>query len=414
MSARARLVHVAVLMSAVVAACGGGGGASSNDGGSPAPAPSPGSPPAPPGSPPPPAPPPPPPAPGSAPVIGGCEVFPATAVFNTRIDDVNRFPRHPSSATWIQDIGQQVAFHADWGRNENQQQIIDYYGIPLNVIDGTSATTNWPTVSFDITDPRTGNGDGVPDESDCAQAGSGGSHSIVRDCSAMQPAQRRFPFPLDSLIKAEYGACNDAQQCGDRHVLVVEKSGNQCRLWESYFSYQLSGQWYAYSTAAWDLTSLSMRPDTWTSGDAAGLPIAPLLARVDEATAGEIRHAMRVTLRDSVLARSHVWPARHRAGGDTPGGIPFGAVMRLKAGFVAPANWTTQAKALAVAMQRYGLYVADIGSDLYVQGEPSAQWSSATIGNIQQLRAGDFEFVDMNAVTGDARFDANSFQAVWP
>jgi hypothetical protein len=175
----------------------------------------------------------------------------------------------------------------------------------------------------------------------------------------------------------------------------------------------VAGQWSAYSTAAWDLRSNAMRPDSWTSGDAAGLPIAPLLVRVDEASAGAIPHALRVTFRDSVLARAYVWPARHRAGGDTPGGIPFGAVLRLKAGVTIPSNWTTQAKAIAAAMQRHGLYVADIGSDLYVQGEPSLQWDANTISQIQTLHMNQFEFVDMGSVTGDARFSVDSFAASW-
>src|SRR6185312_10944381 len=104
--------------------------------------------------------------------------------------------------------------------------------------------------------------------------------------------------------------------------------------------------------------------------------------------------------------------ARHDAGG-TSGVIPFGAVMRLKAAFTIPPTWTTQTKALATAMQRYGLYVADIGSDLYVQGDPDSQWSGDTISEIQTLHANDFEFVDMTAVTGDARFDVNSFEVSW-
>lgn len=318
----------------------------------------------------------------------------------------------------MQLIGAQLPFHPDWGTEENQQDPDNYFGIPINVVDGTAATTDWPTVSFDITDPRAGNGDGVPEESDCARAESDGTHSLVRDCSVLPDTQKRFPFPVDSLIKAEYGTCNDAQKCGDRHVLVVEKTGQgACRLWESYFSYNVSGQWFAYSTAAWNLTSLQIRPDGWTSGDAAGLPIAPLLARVDEALAGEIRHALRVTLDDDVISRTHVWPARHDAGSAGPdNGVPFGAVMRLKAGFVPPANWTPQAKAVAQAMQRYGLYVSDISGNprMFVQGEPSERWGDNTLGNLRQLRAGNFEFVDMRAITSDARFDVHSFQAVWP
>jgi hypothetical protein len=87
--------------------------------------------------------------------------------------------------------------------------------------------------------------------------------------------------------------------------------------------------------------------------------------------------------------------------------------MRLKAGFAIPSTWTAQAKALATAMQRYGLYVADIGTDMYVQGDPDSQWSSSTISQIQTLHASDFEFVDMSAITSDSRFDANSFAGSW-
>ncbi|KQV87450.1 hypothetical protein [Pelomonas sp. Root1237] len=396
-------------------ACGGGGGSPlPPPAPSPAPTPSPAPPPPPPAPAPAPTPSPTPsPAPGAAPQIGACDVFPATAVFNTRIDDAQRFPVHASSATWITNIGTTRSFHPDWGTSENQQQPADYYGIPYNVVDGSTAataTSSWPSVAFNPTDPRAGSGDGAPDESDCA-APVGGGYSLVRDCTTLTAPNRRFPFPRDDLLKAEGGACNDAQQCGDRHVLVVEQGS--CRLWESYASFKLNAQWYSYSTAAWDLKSNAMRPDTWTSGDAAGLPMLPLLARAAEASAGEIRHALRVTLRDSVLARSHVWPARHHAGGETAGGVPFGAVLRLKASFLPPASWSAQAKAVTVAMQRYGLYVADIGSDLYVQGEPSAQWQDATISNLKSLRASDFEFVDMGVVTGDSRFSGDSFQASW-
>jgi len=359
-------------------------------------------------APPAPVPSPPPPA-ASAPVLGGCELFPVTAIFNQRIDDPQRFPVHARSTTWIASIGSTRRFHADWGRNEDPLQWDTYYGIPFNLVDGSPATTLWPTVSFNATDPRAG-GPGVPDESDCAVAEASG-FALVRGCHTVAPSQRRFPFPLNSALKAEGGACNDARSCGDRHVLVVEQG--RCRLWESYHSYQLDGQWYAYSTAAWDLRSAQRRPDTWTSADAAGLPILPLLARADEASTGEVRHALRVTFRDSVLARAYVWPASHRAGGETVNGIPFGALLRLKADVSIPTSWTPQARALARAMQRYGLYVADIGSDLYVQGEPSASWQPETITQLQTLRMDQFEFVDLQSVTADPRFKPGEYTGAW-
>lgn len=334
-------------------------------------------------------------------MLGSCPSFPATAMFNTRIDDVSKFPPHGSSGTWIADIGGTRALHADWGTSENASAG-DYYGIPVNFLSAAAPETDWPSITFTA--------DGAPDESDCAAANSAGGHDLVRDCTSRPSASLRFPIPRDAVLKAEGGTCNDPATCGDRHVLIVEQGA--CRLWESNFTYRQGTQWSSYSTAAWDLNSNATRPDTWTSGDAAGLPIAPLLARADEASTGEIRHALRVTFRDSVLARAYVWPARHRAGGAS-GNIPFGALLRLKAGVPIPANWSPQAKAVALAMQRYGLYVADIGTDLYVQGDPSAQWSGSTISQIQTLHVSDFEFVDTGAVTRDARFNPGSFAASW-
>jgi hypothetical protein len=192
---------------------------------------------------------------------------------------------------------------------------------------------------------------------------------------------------------------------------VVEQGA--CRLWESFAAYQLSGQWYALSTAAWDLRSLSLRPDGWTSGDAAGLPITPFLVKAAEANSGEIRHALRVTFREAVLANSYQWPARHAAGDDSPGGIPFGAVLRLKADFNVPAEWTPQARAIANAAKRYGLYVADAGMDFYVQGEPSVQWDENTFRQLQAIPLSQMEFVDLGAITRDPRFSRDSMAARW-
>jgi hypothetical protein len=334
-------------------------------------------------------------------MLGSCPSFPSTAVFNTRIDDTTRFKALAASATWIGAIGKTAPLHADWGMSVDQSAS-DYYGIPINLLTAGAPETDWPGIAF-------GSGT-APDESDCAIANTSGGFDVVHDCTTKPASSLRFPIPRDPVLKAEGGTCNDPNTCGDRHVLIVEQGA--CRLWESYSTYKVGAQWTAYSTAEWTLTSNAMRPDTWTSGDAAGLPITPLLARASEAVAGEIAHALRVTLRDSVLLRQHVWPARHDAGGSS-GTIPFGAVMRLKAAFTIPPTWTPQAKAVATAMQRYGLYVADIGTDMYVQGDPDSQWSASTISQIQTLHADDFEFVDMTAITADSRFDVNSFAGNW-
>ncbi len=345
---------------------------------------------------------------GGGAVLGNCEMFPAEAVFNTPIDDTSRFPAHPSSGAWVAAIGSGVPFHADWWRSEDATDRNAYYGMPVNVVDGSAATTDWANVLYDYAGTGANSGAGWPHESDCA-VDNGNGYTLTRGCSAVPASDRLFPFPRTNL-KNEGGTCSDPNTCGDHHVLVVEQGA--CRLWEGYHTYKLGGQWYTLSSAAWDLRSLSLRPNGWTAADAAGLPITPFLAKAAEASSGEIRHALRVTLRDSVIANSFVWPARH-ASGSSAGVVPFGALLRLRADFQIPSHWTTQAKAIATAAKRYGLYVADIGSDFYVQGEPSAQWDEATFSQLRAITMANMEFVDLGAVTRDPRFSGDSMAARW-
>jgi hypothetical protein len=317
-------------------------------------------------------------------------LFPANAIFNTRIDDL---PVHSNSTQWVSDVGGAVAFHPDWGDTEDAYAD-DYYGIPWNLVDGTAATTDWPLTAM-----------WWPDESNCGIRQGDGSMGVRQDCSAVTD-QARFPFPKTGWkIEGGYKDSND----GDRHVLVVETGA--CRLWETGNAYkQADGSWQVGDIAMWDLNANTMRPAGWTSADAAGLPLLPLLVKADEAASGEIKHALRVTFRNPLMAdRAYVWPASHYAGNDGSGNIPFGALLRLKAGVTIPDNWGTQAKAIAVAMQRYGLYVADNGSNLYVQGEPSVRWDPNLIAQLKTLKMSDFEFVDTSGITSRAGFDARSY-----
>lgn len=354
----------------------------------------------------------------SSPVIAGCAIFPANAIFNTRIDDAAKFPAHPQNTAWKATMQSKLGnprMHLDWGMNEDPSAS-DYYGIPYNTVDGSSSSTSWPLISYDITDPRDGNGAGVPDESDCAVP-NGASFKLQRNCGSVAASQRRFPFPPDATIKIEGGSNVANQFTTDSHAVVLETGS--CRLWESYYTYKFNGQWHSYASAAWNLNSLEMRPETWGSGDAAGLPILPLLVRADEASAGEIKHALRVTLPGSVMAsiratNGYVWPGRHAAGQLATGGIPFGALLRLRSDFVIPSTWNTQAKAVATAMKRYGLYIADNGSSFYVQGEPSVKWNSNTYSQLQQgITLDKLEFVSLNSITQNAKFNKDSMAASW-
>lgn len=325
----------------------------------------------------------------ASPQLADCDMFPSSAIFNTRIDDTARFPAHANSSTWISRVGGGTALMANWGTSSNPGDVSNYWGLPINVI--ASGGTQWPTVDF---------GGGYPQKSDCATAADGSG--IVHDCSSVPAGNRRFPFPSGTTL---------IEGNGDRHVLVVDRS--TCRLWEAYAAQNVAGQWLAQATATWDLRSNALRPDDWASGDAAGLPITPLLAKAAEASTGEIRHALRMTFSDAALALEHVWPARFAAGGDNPGAIPFGSLLRLKASFVIPDGWSPQAKAVALAAKRYGIYVADNGMDFYVQGEPSSGWDSAVGQQLRSITLGDMEFVDLRAVTSDPRFSKDSMQASW-
>lgn len=332
--------------------------------------------------------------------LANCAMFPAQAVFNTRIDDATRFPKHARSDAWVAAVNSGTRFHPDWGNQADPSQPSSYYGIPFNVVDGSAAATQWVPLQFSA--------DSAPDESDCALA-SGSNWVIRRDCAGASGAH--FPVPSVGGVLTEGGQCSDPATCGDHHVLVLESGA--CRLWEAYQAYSGGGHWTVSSSAAWDLHSMQMRPAGWTSADAAGLPMLPLLARATEASNGAVNHALRVTFSGTVMDNQPVWPASHVAGSPLTGGIPLGATLRLKSTFVPPSNWSAQAKALVLAMQRYGLYVADRGSNLYVQGEPNAQWLDATITQLKTLAMGDFEFVDMGSITRDSHFDATSYQASW-
>jgi len=317
-------------------------------------------------------------------------MFPASAIFNTRIDDTSRFPAQASSSAWIALAGAGTPFTANWGGSSNPADVTNYWGVPINVIG--AGGTQWPLVSYD---------GGYPEKSDCASAADGSG--IVQGCSSVPPGSRRFPFPSGTILP-EIGN-------GDHHLLVLDRSA--CRLWEAYGAVNAASQWNVVSSVSWDLRSNALRPDGWGSADAAGLPITPLLAKASEAATGEIRHALRVTLPDAALSLEHAWPARFAAGADNPGAIPFGSLLRLKADFVIPDAWSAQAKAVALAAKRYGMYVADNGPDFYVQGEPNGAWDAAVWQQLRTITLADMEFVDLRAVTSDPRFSNDSMQASW-
>jgi len=324
----------------------------------------------------------------ASPSLGGCALFPADHLFNTPIDG---FPVHASSAAFLARIGNHT-LHLDLGQDVNPASNA-YYGIPYNVVSGGSA---WTAVAFGSPgwDARA--------ESDCGVSAAGG-HTVVSPCTAAAAPTPVFPLPTAPLVEGGVPASEAAG--GDHHLLVVDASA--CRLWELYHAYRSASGWGSWGSASWDLSTSALRPADWTSADAAGFPILPLLLRADEATSGEIRHALRFTLPST--RSSYVWPARHQAGSGTATDLPpMGQLFRLKASYVIPATYSTQSKAILRALQRYGMYLADNGSALYVQGEPSAAWSDTLFSEVQAVRTGDLEAVDLSSVATRPGFDQGS------
>ncbi|MCA9677515.1 MAG: hypothetical protein KC464_21000, partial [Myxococcales bacterium] len=332
------------------------------------------------------------------PTLGGCPLLPADHLFNTPIDAL---PVHPDSDAFIATIGGTRRVHLDLGTTTDQQDP-EFYGIPFNLVHG--GTFTWPTVAFLSTDPDLDWNPRV--ESDCAV---GAGHSFVAPCTSQQAPAPLLPIPAGVVVEGGVNSSVDQQPYGDHHILLLDV--DTCRLWETYHSYSPGpGTWNIYGAAGWDLTSNALRPDGWTSADAAGFPILPLLLRADEAATGEIKHALRFTIQSSKIRTSYVWPARHLTGNGTGSTSlpPMGQLFRLKADYAIPSGAGVQARAVLQALKTYGMYIADGGSDMYVQGDPSAAWTDDTFAVVQAVPASAFEAVDLAPIMARPGWDVDS------
>ena len=267
-----------------------------------------------------------------------CTVFPRSNPWNQRVD---KLPVAAPSATLIRSIGLDTGVHADFGSGTWDGGPI---GIPFDVV--TRATPR-AKVSFEYAD-----------ESD------------------------HVGYPIPRRVQIEYGS--------DHHALLVDR--NACRLYELGGLQRAGGRWHAWAGAVWSLRSNRLRPAGWTSADAAGLPIFPGLARWDEVRRGVIDHALRFTA--ARTRRAYVWPARHYASSSTdPSLPPMGLRVRLKASFdVRP--FPRQARVVLVALKRYGMLLADNGSNWYISGAPSPGWSNDQLHTLGRVTGSDFEVVD--------------------
>jgi len=285
----------------------------------------------------------------AAPTLGGCPLFPPDSIWNARVDTL---PVHPQSAAWVATIGTGKPLHPDFGTvYEGAPNGIPYVVVP----PGTARVT----VRFDY-----------DDESDPGP----------------------YPIPADPPI--EGGPASD----GDRHVLIVEQGS--CTLYELFAAYRnADGSWRAGSGAIFALTGHALRPATWTSADAAGLPILPGLVRFDEAAAGEIAHALRFTAPQT--RASYVWPARHEASSLTGAQFPpMGQRFRLKAG-VDLTRFPASVRPILQALKTYGMMLADNGSSWFLSGAPDPRWNDDELHALRQLAGADFEAVDATSLMVD-------------
>ncbi len=280
------------------------------------------------------------------PTAKSCAVFPADNAWNRRIDGL---PVKAGSAATVVAIGATKTMHADFGSGLWDGGPI---GIPITVVGKGQRKSS---VRFDYAD-----------ESD------------------------RGPYPIPAGVKIEGGAGSD----GDRHALIVDRDA--CRLYELYALRRVGGRWTAGSGAIWNLRSNRLRPAGWTSADAAGLAILPGLARYDEVAKGRIDHALRFTV--SRTQRSYIWPARHFASSLTdPALPPMGSRLRLKSSFDT-SGFPRQARVVLEALKRYGMIVADNGSDWYVSGAPDPRWSNDDLHTLGRVPGSAFEVVDTSSL----------------
>ena len=339
-------------------------------------------------------------APSEAPTIGGCQILPSDHIFNTPID---KLPVDKQSAQFLDTIGNHK-LHIDLGQSVDVNKPDEYYGIPYNVVHGGSMT--WAQVHYFSTDPEDG---ATTDESDCADASSGSKHTVVSPCLASAAPQPVFPIPATPLVEGAIDT-DPSQPYGDHHTLLLD--ADSCRLWELYhvFPHAGGGGWDIWGSATFDLGSNKLRPDDWSSSDAAGFPILPLLLRVDEASSGEIKHALRFTILSSRIREAHIWPARHTTHNGTGAAElpPMGQLFRIKASYTIPANFNTQSRAILQALKTYGMYIADGGSNMFIQGEPSPAWEDDTFDQVQSVGNDVFEAVDLTPIHQRAGFDPNS------
>lgn len=272
------------------------------------------------------------------PRLAGCALFPAD---NPWRQDISHAPLSPHSAAWVRSVGRSVHLHPDFGSNPG-------YGIPLTQVPADQRKVRIHFTAY-------------------------GSES--------DPG----PYPVPRSARIEAGS--------DRHVLVAS---HNCHLYELYDAHRTSYGWAAASGAVFDLRSDRLRPDGWTSADAAGLPISAGLVRPSEIKAGRIDHALRFTVERT--QNGYIHPATHEAGAtNSPDVAPMGARFRLKASF-SLRGYTGAARTILICLKRYGMFVADNGSNWFISGATWPGWNDANLDQLKRVPGSAFEVVRTGAI----------------
>lgn len=273
---------------------------------------------------------------GQAPQIGGCPIFPSKNIWNVPID---KLPVHPNSDAYIATEGAGVSLHPDFGPSG---------AIPYTVVPVTQAK-----VPIRFTDGESDPG----------------------------------PYPIPPGAAIEPGS--------DAHVIVL--SQGECKLYEVFAAQpQSDGSWIGGTGAVYDLRQNFLRPDGWTSADAAGLPILPGLVRYDEVASGQIRHAIRLTVPKT--RNTYIWPARHYASHlDGDAYPPMGQRFRLKASYDI-SGFDPMVQVILKALQTYGMMLSDNGSAWFITGAPDPRWNDQILAQLKRVRGADLEAVDVSSL----------------
>jgi hypothetical protein len=288
--------------------------------------------------------------------LNGFVPFPVTSAWNTDISQAPLDPNNTAITSTVDFTGSHL--HHDWS-----SVIGGNYGIPYVVVD--SSTT--PLFPINVV--------AYASESDVAQA----------------------PFPITAPIEGSPADCTSGpgDYISDQHVLVLDR--NACMLYETFNTERCRGAWSSDSETIWDMQNYEQRPWGWTSADAAGLPIFPGLVRYDEVAAGAINHAIRFTMqhtRSDANGGYFVEPASHAAGNLSTASNVMGMRIRLKASFDI-SGYSQANQVILTAMKKYGMILADNGSNFYFQGAPDARWEDDDLVNLDSIGSDNFEVVQM-------------------